>query len=180
MSFGKPFSAIPIQRRARYRRKSPIGRLTKFIIPVVILILASAMGVAGGFLSKPSASVLQTTYDDTATGCTVVDGDTIKCGEERIRLLGIDAPELPGHCDSPRVCAPGDPYASTASLAAALTGQIRITRFGNDRYGRTLGALAGSKGDLSCWQLDHDHAIYKPNWDNSLRIARTCPKVVFR
>lgn len=27
-----------------------------------------------------------------------IDGDTLRCGRERIRLLGTDAPELPGHC----------------------------------------------------------------------------------
>ena len=180
MSFGKPFSAIPIQLGPYYRRKRRVERLRKFFIPVIVLIVAGAVGGAGGLLSVPSVSVLETRYDATVTDCTVVDGDTIRCGDERIRLLGIDAPELPGHCNSVRVCAPGDPHASAASLAAALTGQIQITRLGYDRYGRTLAALAGSKGDLSCWQLGREHAVYKPRWDNSLRIARSCPKVVFR
>ncbi|MES3055856.1 thermonuclease family protein [Sphingomonas faeni] len=108
----------------------------------------------------------------------MIDGDTIRCGDERIRLLGIDAPEMPGHCRSGRNCAPGDPFASKQSLAAALSGTIRIKRYGEDRYGRTLAALSGGSGDLSCWQLQHGQAIYKPRWDNTGRIARTCPASV--
>jgi endonuclease YncB( thermonuclease family) len=40
----------------------------------------------------------------SATGCaqlSVHDGDTIRCGVERIRLANIEAPELP---DSPSHC----------------------------------------------------------------------------
>ena len=109
----------------------------------------------------------------------VTDGDTVRCNGERIRLLGIDAPELPGHCRMGRNCAPGDGYASKQSLADAMIGTIRINRVGEDRYGRTLAILSGDHGDLSCWQLEHGQAIYKPQWDNGRRVARICPKVAF-
>jgi micrococcal nuclease len=107
--------------------------------------------------------------------CTVVDGDTLRCGRERVRLLGIDAPELPGHCQQGRVCAPGDPYRSTASLRGALaSGRVVITRVGQDRYGRTLALVSAGGNDLSCWQLRQGQAIYKPRWDNGGRLARIC------
>lgn len=117
-------------------------------------------------------------YGQTISGCRVTDGDTIRCGDERIRLLAIDAPEMPGHCRSGRRCAPGDPYASTDSLRAAMTGSLTIDRVGEDHYGRTLARVAGSRGDLSCWQLEHDQAVYRSDWDNGLRVARTCPRAV--
>lgn len=106
--------------------------------------------------------------------CRVVDGDTIRCGAERIRLLGIDAPELPGHCRAGRDCAPGDPYASTENLRRAMTGALRIQRVTQDRYGRTVGLVSGDRGDLSCWQLRAGAAIYKPRWDNGRLLARSC------
>lgn len=106
--------------------------------------------------------------------CRVVDGDTLRCGTERVRLLGIDAPELPGHCQTGRACAPGDPIASARSLREALAAPITIDRLGSDRYGRTLALVRGAKGDLSCWQLAHGAAIYKPKWDNRGRLARIC------
>lgn len=109
-------------------------------------------------------------------GCRVVDGDTMRCGGERVRLLGIDAPELPGHCQQGRHCAPGDPFASTESLRRALGhGRITIERVGTDRYGRTLALVKAGATDLSCWQLSHGQAIYKPNWDDGAQLARICP-----
>jgi len=80
-----------------------------------------------------------------ALTCTpvVIDGDTIRCGHERIRLLDIDAPEMPGHCRRGRVCVKGDPYASRNKLKRLLTARpLTIRRFGTDRYGRTLGMSA--------------------------------------
>ncbi|RYG89864.1 MAG: thermonuclease family protein [Alphaproteobacteria bacterium] len=109
------------------------------------------------------------------SGCRVVDGDTLRCGSERVRLLGIDAPELPGHCYRGRVCAPGDPFASTRSLQSALVGKLTIERIDQDRYGRTLALVRGSKGDLSCWQLTRQQARYRDDWDDGGRLARICP-----
>ena len=106
--------------------------------------------------------------------CRVTDGDTIRCGDERIRLLAIDAPELPGHCRKGRACAPGDPFASKASLERAMKGLLTIHRVGKDRYGRTLALVAGVNGDLSCWQLRRGKAVYRAEWDNGERVAATC------
>nr|WP_317128334.1 thermonuclease family protein [Sphingomonas baiyangensis] len=156
-----------------YRRR----RMRRIALPLVILGSAAAIGGLVGaapvMLAKPASAIER--YQDSLTGCTVTDGDTIRCSGERIRLLGIDAPELPGHCQRGRVCAPGDPYASSRSLGEASAGELSIDRVGEDRYGRTLARVAGPKGDLSCWQLKHGQAIYVPDWDNGLRIARTCP-----
>jgi len=53
----------------------------------------------------------------------VVDGDTIRCGDRRVRLARIDAPELPGHCARNRHCAPGDGKASKAALVRMIGGR---------------------------------------------------------
>lgn len=111
--------------------------------------------------------------------CAVTDGDTIRCGEERIRLLGIDAPEKPGTCRPGRRCAPGDYAAARAALADAMkNGRLRIIRLGRDRYGRTLGSVFAGGVNLSCNQLEGGHAIYRRDWDNQRAIARVCPAVV--
>ncbi|RYG57628.1 MAG: thermonuclease family protein [Alphaproteobacteria bacterium] len=109
----------------------------------------------------------------------MTDGDTIRCGNERIRLLGIDAPEMPGHCRPGRDCVEGDPYASASNLAAAMTGELTIGRAGEDHYSRTLAVVAGNQGDLSCWQLKHKQVIYKAEWDSGFRVARACPSEIF-
>jgi hypothetical protein len=158
-----------------HRRRRAVGRITT---PVFVLAGAAAIGAVVGVAPAIRTSPAAVSYGELISGCTTTDGDTIRCGNERIRLLGIDAPELPGHCREGRNCAPGDPYASTSSLSDAMMGQLTITRIGEDHYGRTLALVAGAKGDLSCWQLAHGQAIYKGNWDNGLRVARTCPAAV--
>lgn len=108
-------------------------------------------------------------------GCVAADGDTLRCGREHIRLLGIDAPELPGHCQRGRRCAPGAPYASTRSLTAGLArGPVTIRRVATDHYGRTLALVQAGNTDLSCWQLARGRAIYKPYWDTDGQLARIC------
>jgi len=128
--------------------------------------------------------------------CRAVDGDTLHCGDERIRLLGIDAPELPGHCRRGRACVPGDGYASRESLAAVLErlprasiskiemfrngGRLRlltIQRLGRDRYGRTLALVSVGGVDLSCYQLQRGQAVYVERWDNGGRLAALCSAV---
>lgn len=147
------------------------GRGTRLAMVSVLGAAASLGATIGLSMASPGAP-----HSESGSACRVVDGDTLRCGSERVRLLGIDAPELPGHCATGRVCAPGDPEASSQSLAQALAGALRFTRVGVDRYGRTLALVAGNRGDLSCWQLQHDQAIYKPNWDDDGRVAALCPR----
>ncbi len=90
-----------------------------------------------------------------------IDGDTLRCGKERIRLLGIDAPEMPGHCRRGRSCVQGDPYASKAALASMLKGQVTIERRGQDRYGRTLASVRVNGVDLSDAQVRGGMAIVR-------------------
>lgn len=59
----------------------------------------------------------------------VVDGDTVAIGGKRLRLRGIDAPEM-------------DTQAGVRARDALITliGQepVRVVPYGTDRYGRTL------------------------------------------
>ncbi|MEK9211360.1 thermonuclease family protein [Sphingomonas sp. 2378] len=104
--------------------------------------------------------------------CRAVDGDTLRCGRERIRLIGIDAPEMPGHCRPGRRCVAGDPVASRSSLQRALVAPIAIKRVGRDRYGRTLAFVSAGGEDLSCGQLRRGQARYRSDWDVGGRIGR--------
>lgn len=94
-----------------------------------------------------------------------VDGDTLRCGGERIRLLGIDAPEMPGHCRRGRQCVEGDPHASKAALAAMLIGRATIARRGRDRYGRTLARVRVNGVDLSDAQVAAGQAKFVAKWN---------------
>lgn len=114
-----------------------------------------------------------------ALTCTpaVIDGDTLRCGDERIRLLGIDAPEIKG-CREGRVCVEGNPIASRDSLRALATGRaLTIQRVGKDRYGRTLATVSAGGTDLSCHQIKTRNAVYVAKWDNGGLVRRMCPDV---
>ncbi|SES08906.1 thermonuclease family protein [Sphingobium sp. YR768] len=107
--------------------------------------------------------------------CVAVDGDTLKCPEiGRVRLLGIDAPEMPGHCRKGRVCAPGDPQKSKAHLAKLIRGDVVISPVTRDRYGRTVGQVYSGGKNLACEQLRAGMAVYKRAWDNGRRLAKKC------
>ncbi len=85
-----------------------------------------------------------------------IDGDTLACSNlpRRVRLAGIDAPELPGHCRRGRVCAPGDPWRSRALLARfVVSGRALVHPAGADRYGRILARVTVGRFDASCTML---------------------------
>lgn len=82
-------------------------------------------------------------------GCAAIDGDTLKCGKERVRLTEIDAPEM--NTQSGKV--------AKQKMRKMVEGQkISCSRKGRDRYGRTLAACSNSGGDLSRQMLRSGHA----------------------
>ncbi len=104
----------------------------------------------------------------------VVDGDSLRCGSVRVRLLGIDAPELHG-CPPRRQCVAGDGQASRRSLASAVRrGRVSYRIVTYDRYGRSVAMAWAGSVNLSCWQLRRGYAAYVAKWDNGGLIASSC------
>ncbi len=94
----------------------------------------------------------------------IIDGDTLSCARVRIRLAGIDAPEMPGHCREGRRCVAGDPFAAKAHLHNISRGDVTCRPVDRDHYGRTI-ALCESDGvDFSCDMVRTGHAVkrYRP------------------
>lgn len=78
----------------------------------------------------------------------IIDGDTIKIGDERIRLAGIDAPEKDQFCvDDAKTKKWPVGAATSAALAETINGEDVTCAFvdaaARDKYGRVLG---------TCWQ----------------------------
>lgn len=83
----------------------------------------------------------------------VVDGDTIRCRNlpARVRLVGIDAPELPGHCNPGRRCVRGNGAAAKRMLIALVHGQrVTVRPLSRDRYDRIVGQVFINGRDASC------------------------------
>lgn len=107
--------------------------------------------------------------------CFAVDGDTVRCRDVgRVRLLGINAPEMPGHCRRGMMCPAGDPFASKANLQALLDGSMACEHVGYDKYGRPLCVITSRGVNLSCAQLAAEQAVYVARWDNGRRIKKAC------
>jgi micrococcal nuclease len=79
-------------------------------------------------------------FDCSGSKMTVDDGDTLHCGDERIRIMGIDTPETkhPAHGFME-----DQPYGPEATLLAKKILEpakvVTIVAGGTDIYGRTLG-----------------------------------------
>ncbi|ADG10192.1 nuclease [Caulobacter segnis] len=69
------------------------------------------------------------------TDPSVHDGDTIRCGAERVRLFGVDAPEVL------RGQTPAEPFAYDArdELIRLTRGRVGCRFVERDRYGRFVG-----------------------------------------
>lgn len=89
----------------------------------------------------------------------VIDGDTIECANERVRLAHIDAPEMDGHCAPWRRCTPGDPHAARTQLEHFTRGSIscRVSQY--DMYGRAVATCRAAGRNLSCTMVRSGHAV---------------------
>ncbi|MXO93478.1 thermonuclease family protein [Erythrobacter arachoides] len=115
-----------------------------------------------------------------AAPCSVTDGDTIRCGDKRIRITGIDAPETRA-CRQGRQCVPGDGAASTRAMEQLMAGAaLTIVRLGRDRYGRTLAVVYADGTSVACAQLAAGQAFYMARWDDERRVAADCPHLTNR
>lgn len=118
--------------------------------------------------------------DETFTRCgrgrghaCVVDGDTFKLGQRKVRIIGIDAPEVQGACAEEVRLA----EASTRKLQALLNqGPFEMVgRFDEmqDRYGRDLrivrrvlpgGGYQSIADDMRASGLAHRYLGRKRSW----------------
>lgn len=82
------------------------------------------------FLAVAGFLVLWQSPGTAAPRCRALDGDTVQCGKERIRLREVYAAEKGS---------PGADAERRALQRKLDSGQVRIRRHGKDAYGRTLG-----------------------------------------
>jgi endonuclease YncB( thermonuclease family) len=98
--------------------------------------------------------------DDLVGHASVTDGDTIKINGERIRLVGIDAPEMHQSCKD----VAGRNYdcgvVSAAQLRAHIASKsVSCRPEGTDRYGRTLAVCFVGSEDLNAWLVTEGLAV---------------------
>lgn len=132
----------------------------KLGIPLVLLVglwIAQTAGVPT-ITSQTAGDAGQAEAPLVCDHPNITDGDTFRCNGARVRLLGIDAPEMPGHCRPGRRCAEGDPDAAKDYLTSITRSTVRCAPEGQDHYGRTLARCSAGGVDLSCAMLKSSHA----------------------
>ncbi|WP_230531824.1 thermonuclease family protein [Microvirga roseola] len=122
--------------------------------PRVISSLVFALTLAGGaaLVLKPKGRTLE-------GRAHVVDGDTIRLGDAKIRLKGIDAPEMEQICSRS-----GHAYecgeTSRKALIAMVSGEtVRCRAAGRDRYRRILARCTVNGSDVGARMVEQGWAL---------------------
>ncbi len=127
------------------------------VIAVSVVVLASCQSSAGPVPGAPSET-------DRVTVTHVLDGDTLRGvdgdGQQlRVRVLGIDAPEL-AHQDQAAACGANDARAALRDLV--LSRQVRLIDDPHadrtDRYGRRLAYVEVDGVDAGLRQVTAGYA----------------------
>ncbi|WP_209691857.1 thermonuclease family protein [Agrobacterium tumefaciens] len=108
------------------------------------------------------ASISSVNAADITGRASVIDGDTIDIGGQRIRLHGVDAPESAQVCDR----ANGEPYRCGKEAAFALDSFLAASRptlcveMDRDRYKRVVAECFRADGaNINAWLVRQGHAV---------------------
>lgn len=117
-----------------------IGQILWGLVILAVLLLVASTIIANAH--EPQACVLR-----------AIDGDTLACGAERIRLVNIDAPEIftVEQCKTPEETKAllWMGYAAAGRLQRLVSyGSPVINRQGVDRYRRTLATITIAGDDV--------------------------------
>ena len=98
---------------------------------------------------KPAAlaalllALLASPADAQGWRCRATDGDTLRCGRGRVRVVGLDAPELHRpRCPAELRLA----RAATARMDSLVASGVTLRPRGRDRYGRLLAVVRDRQG----------------------------------
>lgn len=102
----------------------------------------------------------------------VVDGDSLKNGDERIRLVGIDAPEIKQICGSPKGDYRCGIEARNFLRTLASRGAPECYVEGKDKYGRLLAECFVGKTSLNAQLVAAGWAVSYGSYGWQERLAR--------
>lgn len=97
---------------------------------------------------------------------SITDGDTLRCNDgTRVRLAGIDAPEIHG-CPHWRQCTPGDGQASKRALTQIASGKTLQCQSLGTSYNRILATCKIGSFEPACYMVTHGYAVkrYSESW----------------
>jgi endonuclease YncB( thermonuclease family) len=132
---------------------------------VLSLLVVTAIAGCANLVLTPSGRVIE-------GRAIATDGDSIRIDSTRIRLRGIDAPELEQRCErgaKPYLC--GE-VARDALLSLILRNQVRCRSFGHDKYKRVLAKCSVGDIDLGARMVASGWALGYGEYAPEERIAK--------
>ena len=141
----------------RFRTKRAYGQRQRWRR---FLDLCVSVGVIAG-LAVVAASVQHFSGEEISGRMRVVDGDTLALGGRRLRLIGIDAPELRQYCsrgNSEYPCGL-EAAAYLRDLVGSAGGQVECRSEGSDRYRRVLVRCQSDGNDINLAMVRSGHAV---------------------
>ena len=105
---------------------------------------------------------------ETITGeARVIDGDTIAVDGERIRLWGLDAPELRQTCRASVTSLPCGELARDHLIVLIHSRPVRCAIRGRGYYGRHLGVCYEGSADLNRALVEAGWAVIDPRYPST-------------
>ena len=142
-------ATMPKWTRPGHALGSPWRRFAPTVFGILLLVAAA---VIAAWLDP-----LPPRFSGTARAA---DGDSLVVGGDRVRLLGIDAPELDQRCWTADGAEWPCGRAARDELAAQLTaGQVECQPEGQDKYARTLAHCAVLSADLGAHMVGRGLAL---------------------
>ena len=150
------------RRRPPVRRRNQFGKFLDYCLAAAIL----------GLLALVSVRLDRVETLQVAGIARINDGDSITLGAERIRLLGIDAPEYGQSCRRS-----GATYAcgreAREALARLVAGhEISCSGWERDRYGRLLAICKAGGIELNRSQVEQGWAVAYGGYEEAEQMAR--------
>lgn len=129
------------------------------LAPLAAVGIALLLNAYVGYNSKPvkanvSSPISQeATISDRQDAIVVTDGDTIRIGTKRIRLWGVDAPELNQTCFKGSTKVACGEAAKVALMGIIQSGEVTCQQVDIDRYKREVSRCMAGDKDVAGWMV---------------------------
>jgi endonuclease YncB( thermonuclease family) len=143
-------------RRYRGRKRSLLSGVVVVLISLALIAVIAHFDPARGELSGRAFAS---------------DGDSLRIGDERLRLLDIDAPELDQTCRREGLdwaCG----RAARDRLAQLADGNLQCSTFGRDQYQRLLAVCRADDVDINAQMVREGLAVSSNGYGREEREAR--------
>lgn len=155
-------------RPTRRKRLRPLG-LRDFALTAGMFLILGALAVH--FEGRAAHEIVSTVR--------IIDGDTIETRDGRIRLLGMDAPEIDQTCDNGFAIYACGREASERLRQLVGEREVSCRTKRKDRYGRFLASCRVGDIDLAARMVETGWAVASGDYDIAEMRARTARRGIW-